>query len=42
LTVRLDNGAVLSAQLDPVALSNLEGETVWVGWRDRDAVVLAD
>lgn len=42
LTVRLDNGALLSAQLDPVALSHLEDETVWLGWRDRDAVVLAD
>ncbi len=42
LTIRLDNGAQLTAQLDPVALSHLDGDTVWVGWRDRDAVVLAD
>ncbi|WP_429818511.1 ABC transporter ATP-binding protein [Ensifer sp. B1-9] len=41
LTVTLDNGSMLSAQIDPVALSHVEGDDVWVGWRDRDAVLLA-
>lgn len=42
LTVGLENGAELALQLDPVALSHLETDEVWVGWRERDAVVLAD
>ena len=41
LTVVLDNGSTLVAQIDPVALSHIEGDDVWVGWRDRDAVLLA-
>ncbi|WP_248446179.1 ABC transporter ATP-binding protein [Sinorhizobium meliloti] len=42
LTIELENGAELALQLDPVALSHLERDEVWVGWRERDAVVLAD
>jgi spermidine/putrescine transport system ATP-binding protein len=42
LTVALDNGASLVVQLDPVAVSKLETEEVWVGWREQDAVLLAD
>ncbi|MCX8998305.1 ABC transporter ATP-binding protein [Rhizobiaceae bacterium BDR2-2] len=42
LTVALDNGTALTVQLDPVALSHLDGDEVWVGWREQDAVVLAD
>ncbi|MNT31222.1 Spermidine/putrescine import ATP-binding protein PotA [compost metagenome] len=41
LTVTLDNGNTLVAQIDPVALSHIEGDDVWVGWRERDAVLLA-
>ena len=41
LDVTLDNGASLALQLDPVALSHMEGDEVWVGWRERDAVLLA-
>ncbi|WKL40449.1 hypothetical protein Q1M64_14595 (plasmid) [Sinorhizobium meliloti] len=40
--MELENGAELALQLDPVALSHLERDEVWVGWRERDAVVLAD
>ncbi|WP_411037591.1 ABC transporter ATP-binding protein [Shinella sp. BYT-45] len=42
LDVTLENGASLLVQLDPVALSHIEGDEVWVGWRERDAVLLAD
>ncbi|MGV8938282.1 MAG: ABC transporter ATP-binding protein [Allorhizobium sp.] len=42
LTVQLENGASLIVQLDPVALSHIEGDDVWVGWREQDAVLLAD
>ena len=42
LTVALDNGETLLVQLDPVALSHIPGDDVWVGWRERDAVLLAD
>jgi spermidine/putrescine transport system ATP-binding protein len=41
ITVTLENGASLVVQLDPVALSHIEGDAVWVGWRERDAVLLA-
>ncbi|MQW01825.1 polyamine ABC transporter ATP-binding protein [Sinorhizobium medicae] len=42
LTVDLENGAQLHLQLDPVALSHIGTDEIWVGWRERDAVVLAD
>ncbi|MCY1240294.1 Spermidine/putrescine import ATP-binding protein PotA [compost metagenome] len=42
LTVALENGSSLLVQIDPVALSHIEGDDVWVGWRDRDAVLLAN
>ena len=42
LTVTLENGTHLLVQLDPVALSHIEGDEVWVGWRERDAVLLAN
>ncbi|MBP1883903.1 ABC transporter ATP-binding protein [Sinorhizobium mexicanum] len=42
LTVTLENGTSLVVQLDPVALSHIESDEVWVGWRERDAVLLAD
>ncbi|MBB4122819.1 ABC transporter ATP-binding protein [Martelella radicis] len=42
LTVGLNEGQSLVAQLDPVALAHLEGDDVWIGWREEDAVVLAD
>ena len=41
LNVTLENGASLVLQLDPVALSHMKGDEVWVGWRERDAVLLA-
>ena len=42
LSIRLDHGATIIAQIDPVSLSNLTTEDVWVTWRDRDAVLLVD
>ncbi len=42
LTVSLANGQSLVAQLDPVALSRVTGDDVWLTWRESDAVVLAD
>ncbi|HEV7322134.1 MAG TPA: ABC transporter ATP-binding protein [Ensifer sp.] len=42
LTVTLDDGSTLAVQIDPVALSHIEGDDVWVGWRERDAVLLAN
>ncbi len=42
LTVTLENGTSLLVQLDPVALSHIDGDDVWIGWRERDAVLLAD
>lgn len=42
LTVTLENGTNLVVQLDPVALSHIEGDEVWVGWREQDAVLLAN
>ncbi|CUX03482.1 MULTISPECIES: ABC transporter ATP-binding protein [Agrobacterium] len=42
LTVTIDNGADLVMQLDPVALSHIHTDDVWVGWRQQDAVLLAD
>lgn len=42
LTIALENGTSLIAQIDPVTLSGLSGDEVWVGWRDRDAVLLAN
>ncbi|AJY45635.1 ABC transporter ATP-binding protein [Martelella endophytica] len=42
LTVNLNEGQSLVAQLDPVALAHLSGDDVYIGWREEDAVVLAD
>ncbi|MBB3978756.1 spermidine/putrescine transport system ATP-binding protein [Rhizobium azooxidifex] len=42
LTVRLTNGKELVVQLDPVALSQLHSDDVWIGWREQDAVLLRD
>ena len=42
VTVELSGGQEIVAQLDPVSLSQLTGDDVWIGWRESDAVVLAD
>jgi spermidine/putrescine transport system ATP-binding protein len=42
LTISLANGQSVVAQLDPVALSGIESDDVWLTWRESDAVVLAD
>lgn len=42
LSLMLDNGATLVAQIDPVSLSHLSNDDVWVTWRDQDAVMLVD
>ncbi|WHA43762.1 ABC transporter ATP-binding protein [Agrobacterium larrymoorei] len=42
LSLTLDNGATLIAQIDPVSLSHLSSDDVWVTWRDQDAVLLVD
>ena len=42
LTIELPNGQVITAQLDPVALSRITDDRVWIGWREEDAVALAD
>ncbi|GHC73081.1 ABC transporter ATP-binding protein [Limoniibacter endophyticus] len=41
LTITLEDGSDLYAQIDPVTLSSLDGDHVNVGWRATDAVVLA-
>ncbi|WEZ85789.1 ABC transporter ATP-binding protein (plasmid) [Rhizobium sp. 32-5/1] len=42
VTVELSGGQEIVAQLDPVSLSQLSGDQVWIGWWESDAVVLAD
>lgn len=42
LVIALANGQEVTAQLDLVALSQVSGEEVWIGWREEDAVILAD
>ncbi|TPW29118.1 ABC transporter ATP-binding protein [Martelella alba] len=42
LTVRLPDGRELTVDLDPVALGQIDSSSVWIGWRENDAVVLAD
>ena len=42
LTIELTNGQMITAQLDPVALSQITDDRVWIGWREEDAVALAD
>ncbi|WP_288431362.1 ABC transporter ATP-binding protein [uncultured Agrobacterium sp.] len=42
LSLTLANGATLAAQIDPVSLSHLGSDDVWVTWRDQDAVLLVD
>jgi spermidine/putrescine transport system ATP-binding protein len=42
VTIELSGGQNIVAQLDPVSLSQLTGDDVWIGWRESDAVVLSD
>ncbi|MGH6762130.1 MAG: ABC transporter ATP-binding protein [Phyllobacterium sp.] len=42
VTVSLGEGQTIIAQLDPVALSLLVEDDVWLGWRQEDAVIVAD
>jgi spermidine/putrescine transport system ATP-binding protein len=42
LRVALDRGQSIAALLDPASLARISDDEVWIGWREKDAVVLAD